>query len=105
MSQFDGLETALNGAVFGLYGDPATITGGPLNASKTPSTTTAVRDVEKVQDVQGIVIAEVVIIEYPRSAWPYPRRGDLITLGGSTWMITEKRNATGTTQIVEVTEQ
>ena len=102
MSFFDTFDTALSGAVFDVFGDTCDFVGGALNTGKS-ATGTAVLDVDKVLDDSGFLVSEVVIVEYPRNVWPSPRRGDLLTLQGTTWQVADLRKTTGDTLIIEVT--
>ena len=104
MSQFDGYKTALDSAVFSFYGDPATIAPGPLNTGKTPVGTVATLDYDDVRDDMSALIATLIYVEYPKAAWPYPRRGDQIALNGKTWTIQRLERDENTTLIVEVTQ-
>lgn len=105
MSQFDGYKTALDGAVFNFYGDPATITAGPLKPERgTSPETVATLDYDDVRDDMNALIATLIYVEYPKAAWPYPRRGDQIALNGKTWTIQRLERDENTTLIVEVTQ-
>ena len=58
MSQFDGYKTALDGAVFNFYGDPASITAGPLKPERgTSPETVATLDYDDVRDDMNALIA------------------------------------------------
>lgn len=109
MSHFDHYAAVNDGAVLGFYGDPAAFVAGPLGTSRPQSTTdTAVLDVIDVRDDSGVVVESITVIEYPKSAWPYPRRGDSITMNpdadppGNAWQVSTLRNDTGRSLIVEV---
>ncbi|MCG8394794.1 MAG: hypothetical protein MI745_17095 [Pseudomonadales bacterium] len=102
MSQFYGYKTALDSAVFNFYGDPASIAPGPLNTGKAPVETVATLDYDDVRDDMGALIATLIYVEYPKDAWPHPRRGDQVTLNGETWRVHALERDTGTTLMVEV---
>ncbi|MEQ3723508.1 hypothetical protein [Alcanivorax sp.] len=105
MSQFDGYKTALDGAVFNFYGDPATITAGPLKPERgTSPETVATLDYDDVRDDMNALIATLIYIEYPKAAWPYPRRGDKITMKGKVWTVHTLERDNDTTLVVEVTQ-
>lgn len=104
MSQFDHYDGLLNESIFDFFGNPCVIKPGPLNRNPAPVETVATIDVERVEDNAGNVISEVIVVEYPRAAWPNPRRGDLIEMDQQTWQVTNKRDATELTQIVEVAQ-
>lgn len=102
MSQFDAQQTALNGAVFDFYGDPASITAGPLNKDRDPATTTAILSYDDVRDDADALIARLTYIEYRKPDWPHPRRDDRIQHRGKTWRVALLEEDTGSTLIVEV---
>lgn len=101
MSSFDAYDTALSGAVFGFYGDTCQFQGGPLNPGKSAEGV-AILDVDKVLDDSGFLVSEVVIVEYPRTTWPHPRRGDQLSLKGATWQVADVRKTRADTITVEV---
>ena len=105
MSQFDHLQALNDDANFRHYGDPAQFEPGPLLSDRAPADTEfAILDHEDVRDDLGVVVQTVTRIEYPKSAWPHPRRADRITLNNRVWVIDRLRRDTGTDLIVEVTE-
>ena len=100
MSMFDHIDQTINNTTQVMFGDIAEFIGGALNNGKT-ATGSAILDVDKTYDNNN-VIAEVLVIEYLREIWPNPRRGDTIKIKGETYQITQKRDATSLTQVVEV---
>jgi hypothetical protein len=105
MSQFDHLQALNDDANFRHYGDPAHFEPGPLLSDRgSADTEFAILDHEDVRDDLGVVVQTLTLIEYPKLAWPHPRRADRITLNHRVWVIDRLHRDTGTDLIVEVTE-